>query len=145
MDLVARRSALAAKLMSKVKGGMTWVDSVARVLRWPLPSRYLDRARQVLARSGSPECCQTAIQHIRSYLRQDNVSEHTPPWEGKEKSWVIDKLGLSGDEQAEVGSPTFTALDAAHIEQVRFAQNTGNGNDTAADERADAAPLQLAH
>ncbi len=75
----------------------------------------LESARQAL--SGSPDraTCSTALQQLNAYFAT-HQDRRPAPLTDEQRKLLQDRFGLDAGEVAEVDSPTYTLLDAPHVE-----------------------------
>ncbi len=79
------------------------------------PENYLQQIRSTLARQTDLATCRVIVAQLNSHLRQSE--EHQPAKLTTQQSeQLANLLGLQSDELAELGSTTFTPLDARHLE-----------------------------
>lgn len=75
----------------------------------------LDAVRDVLRKDVSFETCRGAVQQLNSHLAQ-HPEQKPPVLTDVERQLLTSRLGLDPDEMAEVESPSFTLLDAHHLD-----------------------------
>lgn len=76
----------------------------------------LESAREKLSKQVDLFSCRAALQQLNAHLGRSNV-DRPPSLTDEEKARLTQELGLNKDELAEIGSTTFTLLDAHHLDQ----------------------------
>jgi hypothetical protein len=75
----------------------------------------LESPRQILTGSPDRGSCSTALQQLNGYLAT-HPDKRPPALTNDQKSLLMRRFGLDAGEITEVESPTFTLLDAPHLE-----------------------------
>jgi transglutaminase-like putative cysteine protease len=105
------------------------------------PETSLTPAWEALHKGGDYGQCRTAVQLLNDYLNR-SPEDRPPALSDAERALLTSRFQLSPDELAEVESPTFTLLDAHHLEDcllLRDAADALRVQDLPPLERANAA------
>jgi hypothetical protein len=85
-------------------------------------------ARDVLYKAADPATCRTAVEELNRYL--DHHPDDRPvPFTNEEQEQLAGWFDLDPGELAEVASPTFTNLDAHHLDTCLLLHDAGQGLD----------------
>jgi hypothetical protein len=75
----------------------------------------LDQARELLSKANNSAACRSALQQLN--VRLGHHAEQGPePLTDEQRQRLRDQLGLGPDELAEVENPSFSLLDAHHVD-----------------------------
>jgi hypothetical protein len=94
------------------------------------PNEALDQAQELLATANDSATCRTALQQLNVRLSHETDRRPAPLTE-EERNLLLDpkQLGLTPDELAEVENPSFSPLDAHHVDLCFLLQDVARALD----------------
>ena len=112
--VVAPVAAIGVLLVLTLRSTIVAPDKHDRAPAAGRQENYLATVRSTLARQNDLAACKTVVPQLNAHLERNK--DHTPPAFPETKEMLRGQMGLKEDDLAEVASPTFTPLDAHHLE-----------------------------